>query len=106
MADVIIQKKNEVHLKLSAEPHVLYELAQYFTFDVPGAKFSPAYKRGGWNGKIQLLSTTTGEIYCGLLDRVLPKLKIMDSLMNSDTISSMEILLNTTILLQKKVSKV
>lgn len=75
MCDVVIQKKNEVYLKLQAEPHVLYELAGYFTFDVPGAKFSPAYKRGGWNGKIQLLSTVTGEIYCGLLDRVIAKIK-------------------------------
>jgi superfamily II DNA or RNA helicase len=50
-------------------------MAQYFTFDVPGAKYSPAFKKGGWNGKISLLSTTTGEIYCGLLDRVIAKLK-------------------------------
>jgi superfamily II DNA or RNA helicase len=75
MTDVIIQKKNEVFIKLICEPHVLYELAPYFTFDVPGAKYSPAYKRGGWNGKMSLLSTSTGEIYCGLLDRVVAKLK-------------------------------
>ena len=75
MCDIRIEKKNEVFLKLDADPHVLYELAQYFTFDVPGAKFSAAYKRGGWNGKIQLLSTITGEIYCGLLDRLIAKIK-------------------------------
>ena len=76
MADVTIQKKNEVYIKLICEPYILYEMAQYFTFDVPGAKYSPAYKKGGWDGKISLLSTTTGEIYCGLLDRIIAKLKI------------------------------
>jgi superfamily II DNA or RNA helicase len=75
MADVIIQKKNEVFIRLICEPHILYELAPYFTFDVPGAKFSPAFKRGGWNGKMSMLSTATGEIYCGLIDRVVAKLK-------------------------------
>ena len=75
MSDVIIEKKNEVFVKLVCEPHVLYELSPYFTFEVPGAKFSPAYKRGGWNGQICLLSKTTGEIYAGLLDKVIAKIK-------------------------------
>jgi superfamily II DNA or RNA helicase len=74
MSDVIIEKKNEVYNRLICEPHVLYELAPYFTFEVPGAKFSPAYKRGGWNGQISLLSKSNGEIYCGLLDRVIAKI--------------------------------
>jgi len=76
MADVIIQKKNETYIKLICESYILHEIGQYFTFDVPGAKYSPAFKRGGWNGKISLLSTTTGEIYAGLLDRVIAKLKL------------------------------
>lgn len=75
MADVIIEKKNEVFIRLHCDPHILYELAPYFTFEVPGAKFSPAYKRGGWNGQISLLSKTTGEIYTGLLDKVIAKIK-------------------------------
>lgn len=75
MSDVIIEKKNEVYIKLKCEPHVLYELSPYFTFDVPGAKFAPAYKRGGWNGQISLLSKTTGEIYGGLLDKIIAKIK-------------------------------
>ena len=76
MSDVIIEKKNETFIKLKCDPYILYEIAQYFTFDVPGAKFSPAYKRGGWNGKISMLSTSTGEIYCGLLDKIIAKLKL------------------------------
>ena len=75
MSDVVISKKNEVYIKLECEPHILYELQQYFTFDVPSAKFAPAYRKKYWDGKIRLLSTQTGEIYVGLLDKVIEKLK-------------------------------
>ena len=70
MSHLIISKKNEVSLQVRAEPHVYYELADQFTFEVPGAKFSPAYKKKFWDGKIRLFNTQTGEIYVGLLDRV------------------------------------
>jgi superfamily II DNA or RNA helicase len=75
MSDVTISKKNEVYIKLECEPHILYELQPYFTFEVANAKFSPAYKKKYWNGKIYLLSLQTGEIYAGLLDKVIEKLK-------------------------------
>jgi len=71
MSHLKILKKNEVYLQIDAEPHVYYELADQFTFEVPGAKFSPAYKKKFWDGKIRLLNTQTGEIYVGLLDRVI-----------------------------------
>ena len=70
MSHLSISKKNEVSLQVRAEPHVYYELADQFTFEVPGAKFSPAYKKRYWDGKIRLFNTQTGEIYVGLLDRV------------------------------------
>jgi superfamily II DNA or RNA helicase len=75
MSDVVITKKNEVYIKLQCEPHILYELQPYFTFDVPNAKFAPAYKKKYWDGRIHLLSTQTGELYAGLLDKVIEKLK-------------------------------
>jgi superfamily II DNA or RNA helicase len=75
MSDVIISKKNEVYIKLECEPHILYELAPYFTFSVQSAKFMPQCRGRSWNGEIKLLSTTTGEIYTGLLDRVIAKIK-------------------------------
>ena len=70
MTDLIIAKKNEVYLKVQAEPHVNQELSDHFTFDVPGAKFMPQYRSKYWDGKIRLYSTATGEIYVGLLDKV------------------------------------
>ena len=70
MSHLTILKKNEVFLDIKAEPHVYYELADQFTFEVPGAKFSPAYKKRFWDGKIRLFNIQKQEIYAGLLDRV------------------------------------
>ena len=39
MSHLVISKKNEVYLNVEAEPHVYYELADQFTFEVPGASF-------------------------------------------------------------------
>jgi superfamily II DNA or RNA helicase len=70
MADIIIQKKNEIFLKIETDPHIHQELSEYFTFEVPGAKFMPQYRSKYWDGKIRLYSTHTGEIYVGLLDKI------------------------------------
>ena len=71
MSHLVISKKNEVFLDVQAEPHVYYELADQFTFEVPGAKFSPAYKKKFWDGKIRLFNIQKQEIYVGLLDKVI-----------------------------------
>ena len=63
-----ISKINEVHLKVETEPSIARELADYFTFEVPGHRFMPAYKNKVWDGKIRLFSIATGRIYVGLLD--------------------------------------
>ena len=73
-ADVIISKKNEVYLKIKCEPHILYELAPYFQFEVESAKFMKGNRYKGWNGVINLLSVQTKEIYVGLLDRLIEKI--------------------------------
>ena len=66
--DLLIRKKNEVYLKVEADPHINYELADFFTFEVESAKYMQKTKRyRGWDGKIRLYSPATGEIYCGLV---------------------------------------
>ena len=61
-----IQKINDVHLKLDLEPHIGKELSEYFTFDVPGARFMPAVRQKRWDGKIRLYNQMQRTIYCGL----------------------------------------
>ena len=66
-----ISKLNEVYLKIECDnPGICYELVQYFTFEVPGHKFMPAYRNKMWDGKIRLFSDKTGKIYVGLLDYI------------------------------------
>ena len=65
-----ISKINEVHLKVETEPSIARELADYFTFEVPGHRFMPAYKKRIWDGKIRLFSRQTGKIYVGLLSYI------------------------------------
>lgn len=68
MTDISIKKKNEVYLEVDCEPHIKYELSEYFTFEVPEAKFlkkNPRYKY--WDGKIRLFSPGNGQLYNGLL---------------------------------------
>ena len=63
-----ISKKNEVYLKITdIEPSLAAEVNDFFTFEVPGFKYMPAYKNKTWDGKIRLYNIVTGEIYMGLL---------------------------------------
>ena len=66
-----ISKKNEVYLILNnVDPSTLQELTEFFTFEVPGAKFMPMYRNRMWDGKIRLFSPGTGQIYVGLLSYI------------------------------------
>ena len=62
-----ISKINEVYLHLEVDEDLERELTDYFTFEVPGAKFMPHYRRKLWDGKIRLFSPHNGRIYVGLL---------------------------------------
>ena len=63
-----ISKKNEAYIVISdLTPSQNQELSEFFTFEVPGAKFMPMYKNRLWDGKIRLFSPASGEIYYGLL---------------------------------------
>ena len=70
VTDIIIRKKNEVYVTVKAEPAICQELSDLFTFDVPGAKFMPQYRSKYWDGKIRLFSPATGEVYGGLVDKI------------------------------------
>ena len=67
MQSFSMRMKDHSMLKLvDCEPGIAAELSQYFTFDVPGAKFMPAVKQRRWDGKIRMLNRTNGEINAGL----------------------------------------
>ena len=69
--DLVIQKSNEVFLKIKCEPHIEYELRDHFKFEVPNAKFMPQYRGRNWNGEIHLFDMRTKQLYVGLLDKLI-----------------------------------
>ena len=70
-SDLVIEKSNEVFLKIKTEPHIEHELRDRFTFQVESAKFMPQYRRRNWNGEIHLFDIRTKQIYVGLLDKII-----------------------------------
>lgn len=70
MSDLIINKLNEVYLKITCEKHFAKELSEYFTFFVPGYQFVPAYRNRIWDGKIRLFDLRNNTLYIGLLSYV------------------------------------
>ena len=47
-----IRKYNSVYIQVDAEKSTCRELSDYFTFDVPGASFMPAYRNRYWDGRL------------------------------------------------------
>ena len=68
--EISVSKFNEVYLRIKCEPSVAKELSEFFTFEVPNAKFMPSVRNRLWDGKIRLFSPGTGKIYFGLLPYV------------------------------------
>ena len=68
--DTIIEKFNEAYIRIKCDPDVGREISEFFTFEVPGAKFMPSVRKRIWDGRIRLFSPGTGKIYYGLLPYV------------------------------------
>ena len=62
-----VKKKDEVYLKVETDLSTDQEICDFFTFEVPGAKFMPLYRNRMWDGKARLYSMYTKELYVGLL---------------------------------------
>jgi len=71
MTDTIhVVPDNELHIKIQCDAGIGYELQEYFTFSVPGAKFMPAVRNKMWDGKIRLYNVATQRLYKGLIPYV------------------------------------
>ena len=71
-----LEYSDDVNIKVICEPAYAQELSDYFTFDVPGAKFMPAVKRRQWDGKIRLFNQVTRTIYAGLVNYIVDFAKV------------------------------
>lgn len=75
--DVYITKLDETFIRVRAENHIKYDIRSFFTIDVPGAKFMPAYRKG-WDGKLRLFNAKSSKLYIGLLSTLIEFLKEKD----------------------------
>lgn len=71
MTILYVEKINEVHLRIySDDMGIESELADYFTYEFPGAKFTPKFKARLWDGKVRLYDQLRKTLYVGLYDYV------------------------------------
>lgn len=75
---VRITPVNNILVRVDCEPSIAMELSDFFTFSVPGAEFSPAYRKKHWDGKIRLFNQKSCTIYAGLTQHVIEFCKIHD----------------------------
>ena len=66
MQNIIVDKLNDVYIRIDADASIRRELSDYFSFEVPGYKFTPQFRNRVWDGKIRLYSYATGQMYVGL----------------------------------------
>jgi len=97
VSDLILHKQNEAFIKFECEKSIAQELADYFTFFVPGYQFMPAYKNRLWDGKIRLADLRTYTIYHGLVPYIEQfceernyKLEIDAAVNNTESFSALE----------------
>jgi superfamily II DNA or RNA helicase len=61
---------NDVYMRVNADAGISQELADFFTFKVPGYQFMPAYRNKMWDGNIRLYNRRNNTLYAGLIDYV------------------------------------
>mgnify|MGYP001252009886 CR=1 FL=1 len=61
-----ITKVDDVWMHVSAPDSIRQEMADFFTFTVPGAGFMPSVRNKHWDGKIRLYNQLTRRMYFGL----------------------------------------
>jgi superfamily II DNA or RNA helicase len=65
--EIKISVRNNVYLNVDCDDKgLLHELAEFFTFYVPGYKYMPAFRNKMWDGKVRLLDMRSQSIYSGL----------------------------------------
>jgi superfamily II DNA or RNA helicase len=67
---ITIEKLDEVYVRVMSEPSVEQELVDFFTYDYPGAKFTPKFRARLWDGKVRLMDPIRKTLYVGLVSYV------------------------------------
>jgi len=67
---ITIEKLDEVYMRVFGDPSIEQELCDFFTYEYPGARFTPQYRARLWDGKVRLYDQVRKTLYIGLLNYV------------------------------------
>lgn len=71
MADLTLLPLDETRMRVvPVDSGTAAALHERFTYDVPGARFMPAFKSGLWDGRLSMYDRRNGTLYKGLLSDV------------------------------------
>ena len=65
-----IEKLDEVYVRAFSDPSIEQELSDFFTYEYPGARFTPQYRARLWDGKVRLYDVVRKTIYVGLVSYI------------------------------------
>jgi hypothetical protein len=61
-----IEKLDEVYVRVFSDASVEQELVDFFTYEYPGARFTPQFRARLWDGKVRLYDAIRKTLYLGL----------------------------------------
>jgi len=67
---VSIEKLDEVYVRVFSDPSIEQELSDFFTYEYPGARFTPQFRARLWDGKVRLYDQVRKTLYLGLISYV------------------------------------
>jgi len=70
VSNVIVRNVDTVNVRVETDAGVAREISDFFTYDVPGARFMPAFRNKMWDGKIRLFNAFNRMLPRGLLDHL------------------------------------
>lgn len=70
MTDIVVTKLNESFVRVKCDPDLAREISDTYTFEIPGAKFTPLYKMGRWDGKIKIFNIGARTLPYGLTNEL------------------------------------
>lgn len=65
-----IEKLDEVYVRVFSDPSIEQEIVDFFTYEYPGARFTPQFRARLWDGKVRLYDALRKTLYVGLVGYV------------------------------------
>ena len=65
-----IEKLDEVYVRVFSDASIEQEIVDFFTYEYPGARFTPQFRARLWDGKVRLYDALRKTLYLGLVPYV------------------------------------